>query len=86
MTVYKVVYRKQAARMLVNMPKSIAHRFIAAFDTLATGQAKGLDIKKLTGRDGYRLRMGGWRALYRMENDQLIIEVVKIGPRGDIYK
>jgi mRNA interferase RelE/StbE len=58
--------------MQVKMPKYISHRF--------------MDIKKLTGRDGYRLRMGGWRALYRMENDQLIIEVVKIGPRGDIYR
>lgn len=72
--------------MLAIMPKAMAHRFIVAFATLATGQATGLDIKKLAGRDGYRLRIGGWRALYRMENAQLIIEVLKIGPRGDIYK
>ena len=72
--------------MLVIMPKTIARRFITAFDALASGQAPGLDIKKLTGRDGYRLRIGEWRALYRVENDQLIIEVVKMGPRGDIYK
>ena len=68
------------------MPKATARRFITAFDALASGQSTGLDSKKLTGRDGYRLRIGGWRALYRMEKDQLIIEVVKIGPRGDIYK
>ena len=68
------------------MPKAIARRFLAGFDALASGQAPGLDIKKLAGRDGYRLRFGGRRALYRVENDQLIIEVVKIGPRGDIYK
>ncbi len=68
------------------MPKTTARRFITAFDVLASGQSMGLDIKKLTGRDGYRLRIGGWRALYRVEKDQLIIEVVKIGPRGDIYK
>ncbi|MBI4006046.1 MAG: type II toxin-antitoxin system RelE/ParE family toxin [Gammaproteobacteria bacterium] len=83
---YKVVYRKQVARMLAKMPKATARRFLTAFDALATGQSSGLDVKKLMGRAGYRLRIGEWRALYRMEKDQLIIEVVKIGPRGDIYK
>jgi Cytotoxic translational repressor of toxin-antitoxin stability system len=68
------------------MPRATARRFITAIDFLATGQSSGLDIKKLAGREGYRLRIGGWRALYRMEEEQLIIEVVKIGPRGDIYK
>ena len=72
--------------MLAIIPKDTARRLITAFDTLASGQSTELDIKKLTGRDGYRLRIGGWRTLYRVEKDQLIIEVVKIGPRGDIYK
>jgi mRNA interferase RelE/StbE len=40
----------------------------------------------MTGREGYRLRIGDWRALYRIENDRLVILVVDIGPRGDIYK
>jgi len=72
--------------MLAIMPKNIARRFLSAFVALALGRATGLDIKKLTGRDGYRLRIGGWRALYRIDKNQLIIEVVKIGARGDIYK
>lgn len=68
------------------MPKATARRFLRAFDALASGQPPGLDIKKLTGRTGFRLRIGGWRALYRVEKGQLIIEVIKIGPRGGIYK
>lgn len=46
----------------------------------------GLDIKKLEGREGFRLQIGGYRAIYRKLNDVLIIEVLKIGSRGDIYK
>ena len=73
--------------MLRRMPRPLAVRFLSAFETLAAGKSRHrLDIKQLEGRAGYRLRIGTWRALYRLEEDQLIIEVVKIGPRGDVYK
>lgn len=68
------------------MPWPTAQRFLEAFDALASGHSKGLDIQKLAGRTGYRLRIGNWRALYRVKKEKLIIEVIKIGPRGDIYK
>ena len=73
--------------MLRRMPRPLATRFLSAFEILATGKSqRKLDIKQLSGREGYRLRIGNWRALYHIEEDQLIIEVVKIGPRGDVYK
>lgn len=83
---YEVVYRKQAAKALRKMPKPLMQRFVNAFHTLAQGQRRGLDISRLTGREGYRLRIGDWRALYRIEEARLIIEVLRIGPRGDVYK
>lgn len=84
---YRVVYRKTATKMLRRMPHSLATRFLSAFEALATGKSqRKLDIKQLAGREGYRLRIGNWRALYHIEEEQLIIEVVKIGPRGDVYK
>jgi mRNA interferase RelE/StbE len=42
------------------------------------------NIKKLQGEDSYRLRIGDWRVIFD-END-VVIEVIKVGPRGDIYK
>jgi len=45
-----------------------------------------LDIDKLKARKGYRLRVGQYRIIYTRHEDQLIIEVVKIRSRGDIYK
>ncbi len=45
-----------------------------------------LDIKKLKGhKDTYRLRIGDLRLLYTIEDNVLVITVLKIGPRGDIY-
>jgi mRNA interferase RelE/StbE len=45
--------------------------------------AAGLDVRPLVGRSGFRLRVGDWRAIYRVEGDA--IEVVVIAPRGDVY-
>ncbi len=45
-----------------------------------------LDVDKLKGEPAYRLRIGQYRIIYKRLDDQLIIEVIKIRPRGDIYK
>jgi mRNA interferase RelE/StbE len=51
---------------------------------LASGT--GLGVAPLRGRPGFRLRMGGWRAIYRVDDDRLIVLVLDIGARGDVYK
>ena len=45
-----------------------------------------LDVDKLKGGSGYRLRVGQYRIIYTRHEEQLIIEVVTIRPRGDIYR
>ena len=46
-----------------------------------------LDIKHLQGyEDLYRLRVGQVRLIYKIENDELLIFIIKAGKRGDIYK
>ena len=45
-----------------------------------------LDVDKLKGELGYRLRVGQYRIIYSRYDDKLIIEVIRIRPRGDIYK
>jgi mRNA interferase RelE/StbE len=36
--------------------------------------------------DEYRLRIGTYRVIYSVENNRLLIYIIKIGPRGDVYK
>lgn len=84
---FEVVYRKSALKTLAKMPKPIAERFLDAFSQMADGMnTDGLSIKPLQGQEGFRLRIGDYRAIYTVEADRLIIEVIKIGSRGDIYK
>jgi mRNA interferase RelE/StbE len=83
---YKVIYRKAAAKALLKIPLRVAEQFKVAFEHMAMNDESELDIKKLEGREGFRLRIGGYRAIFRKLNDVLIIEVLKVGSRGDIYK
>jgi mRNA-degrading endonuclease RelE of RelBE toxin-antitoxin system len=74
---------KSAAKALRKMPKAMAKRFFAAFESIEAGQMSGLDIRPMVGRDGYlRLRIGRYRAIYTVDFELIVI---RVGPRGDIY-
>jgi mRNA interferase RelE/StbE len=47
--------------------------------------ARNPNVKKLTGREGYRLRVGNWRALYAVDPGHEVISVMVIKPRGAAY-
>ncbi len=77
---FQIRYSKQALKFLKKQDKSTQHRILGAINKLPL---EG-DIKKLQGADGYRLRVGDYRILFSI--DGIIIEIVKIGNRGQIYK
>lgn len=68
------------------MPRPYGDRFATAFRRIAAGNREGLDIKALRGREGYRLRIGNYRAIYEVNTELASILVLDAGPRGDIYK
>ena len=49
-------------------------------------ERSGLDVAKLTGRPGYCLRIGKYRAVFERNDGELIILVIDIDSRGEIYK
>ncbi|WP_161603226.1 type II toxin-antitoxin system RelE family toxin [Calidifontibacillus oryziterrae] len=57
-------------------------------DRLQTNPYTSSNIKKLKGseHDEYRCRFGDFRIIYRIVSNELVILVLYIGPRGDIYK
>lgn len=84
---YAIVYRKSAQKALLRLPFEVRVEFQEAFRLLAENPARrDLDIKNLQGREGCRLRIGQWRAIYQIESNQFMILVLDIGSRGDIYK
>ncbi len=81
-----VAYKKRALKGLRRMPKSYADNFRNSFTQIAESSDSGLDIKALQGRDGYRLRIGCYRAIFEKEGEDINVLVLDAGPRGDIYK
>jgi len=84
---FAVRYSKQAIKVLRKMPGGIARRIQAAMLSIADNPAEYQgDWKRLEGSDFWRLRAGSWRALCDVQNGELLILVVIIAPRGDVYK
>jgi len=82
----KVVYEKKALKGLRRIPQKVAQRFRQSFLDIADQKSGSHDIKKLTGREGYRLRIGGYRGIYETAEGKIRVIVLNIGSRGDIYK
>jgi len=84
---FELEYRRPARKALLKLPQAVADQFLAAFEALAADpERRDLDVRPMVGRDGHRLRIGRYRALYRIEQDRMLILVLEIGPRGDVYK
>lgn len=61
-----------------NKIRSKIHQYATDPDSLAN------NVKKMQGEDAYRLRVGDWRVIF--DEYDVVIEVIKIGSRGDVYK
>jgi mRNA interferase RelE/StbE len=84
---YEIRYTKEALKSLRKMPRNRARAVEAKITQLADGgKALTANIKKLQGREGYRLRVGDYRVIYTVHNQELIIAIIAIGPRGSIYE
>jgi len=84
---FTIEYRRPARRASTKLPLSTTRQFLAAFKALAEDPTRrDLDTKRSTGREGYRLRIGCSRALYRIEGERMVILVLDVGARGDVYK
>lgn len=77
---FQIIYSKKAVKFLKKQDKPTQKRLITAIGKLPL---EG-DIKKLQGIEGYRLRVGDFRILFDVNG--IIIDIIDIGNRGQIYK
>ena len=83
--VYEVAYSKQALNALRKLPTNDARRIRARIaDYAAEPDARAHQVMKLKGREGFRLRVGNWRALFDVNGDAL--EILEIRSRGSVYR
>lgn len=84
---YSVSYERSALKVLSRMPANMAALVRSKIVALAVDPfVPNNNVKALRGRDGYRLRVGDWRIIYRVDRGALIIWVIAIGSRGSVYQ
>lgn len=81
---YTIVLLRRAQKELGNLPAIEYERVRDAIAELAN-DPRPPGCKKLTGRDGWRIRIGNYRVIYDINDRELLITVVRIGNRRDIY-
>jgi len=83
----KIIFKKEAAKSLNKIPRNVAKLIREKLEAIATNPyADHPNAKKLQGRDGYRLRVGDWRVIYEIQNEQLVILVLRVAPREEVYR
>ena len=85
MSNYTIVLSKKAQKQLDKLPDNIAEPIFEAI-SLLENEPRPTGCKKLQGRDGYRIRIGNYRVIYEVYDTELVIDVVTLGHRKDIYK
>ncbi len=84
---YTIEFTKQAYKTIRKLPQEVVKRMRRKIDQIAADPyANHGNVTKLQNRPGYRLRIGDWRVIYDIREDELIILVLKVGSRGDIYR
>jgi mRNA interferase RelE/StbE len=84
---HSVEFAKEAAKALARMPRdlqALVQKKIGA--VAADPYAQHNNVTRMQGRPEYRLRVHDWRVIYRVLDDRVVLLVIKIGGRGQVYE
>jgi mRNA interferase RelE/StbE len=82
---YKLTFKKSVTKDLRSISKQDLKRIIERFDEL-TNNPRPVGCEKLSGQERYRIRQGDYRIIYEIRDDVLVVVVVKVGHRREVYR
>jgi mRNA interferase RelE/StbE len=82
---YKVIFRKSVALDFRRIPNRDLRKILATIKSLSE-EPRPSGIEKLSGQEKCRVRQGNYRIIYEINDDQIIVIVVKVGHRKDVYR
>jgi mRNA interferase RelE/StbE len=86
MASYRLEWRRSTRKDLRRIPSTDVVRIIAALESLAEDPFPTGCVKLSGSERSYRIRVGDYRILYDVQGHCLIIEVIKVGHRKDVYR
>ena len=85
MAEYKITIKKSAVKELEDILRKDLRKIIKRIRSLA-GDPRPHGSQKLSGQQQYRIRQGNYRIVYSVEDKKLLIDIVKIGHRREVYR
>ena len=82
---YEVIVEKSVVKQLQKIPQPYYRKIKIALNSLAT-HPRPNGYLKLKGREGYRIRVADYRIIYEIKDEQLIILIISIAHRKDVYE
>ena len=81
---YRILYTEEAARRIARLDKSVKERVARAVVKISEHPEMG---KRLTGllSDRWSYRVGDWRILYKVKKSEVVILVLTVGHRREVY-
>ncbi|HEX8847710.1 MAG TPA: type II toxin-antitoxin system RelE/ParE family toxin [Pyrinomonadaceae bacterium] len=85
MASYQVNWKRSAAKELQVLPKSIIERILKVVEQLSMNPFP-IGVRKFVGSEHtYRIREGDYRVIYTITASTLVIEIIRVGHRKDVY-
>ena len=81
---YSIVFTASADKQLSKISPSAQRIILEKLKKLDVNKQNN-NVKKLIGSDFYRLRVSDYRVIYQVKHDKLVVLVLKIGHRKDVY-
>jgi mRNA interferase RelE/StbE len=85
MASYSLVVKKSVSKDLRGIPKQDIQRILITLQGLVDNP-RPAGCEKLSGQERYRIRQGVYRIIYEIADQQMIVTVVKIGHRNQVYQ
>ncbi len=82
---YRVEVSRRAAKAVTSLDKPLRRKILTAIDALS-GDPRPAGCKKLAGQETWRIRVGDYRIIYEIHDRVLLVIVVDIGHRREIYR
>ena len=86
MAKYRLLIKPSAVKEIEAIPLKRERRRLVERITRLAENPRPVGVEKLSGQDKYRLRQGRYRILYAIEDQNLLVYVVKVGHRKDVYR
>ena len=83
---YRIEIKRSAAKEIRAVGRKEDRRRIVARIGALADDPRPPGCTKLSGRDAFRVRQGEYRIVYTVADDVLVVEVVKVGHRRDVYR